>query len=377
YSKSEVYLELARQLILRGRASDARLIIDEASQTIYQNQNQRQLVRYNHRFAYLLFLRGESHAALALARSVKTNLNPQVDTIFFRQLEGLEHLIEKHLKHFSPAPKKMPPVNFLDRRIMNRENEENAEKVNFGEDPIGDLMDQIFRQRQKAVPEILKSGLLGLLPMALNLPVGKSIIFLGPVRGQLIVSSQGDVHLSEVIVTTPMARLLKMLEGGVFRKKQELVESVWGYTYDSLYHDKLLHATIGKLRRALSQFGHWIEWGQEGYRLNQEVSCLSSENSPVVRGPLDHQSLREVSSEFLKSSFQAKEIPLNRRQVLALSDMERGKIYDVVVYSKRYSVSKITATRDLSGLFQAGLVDRLGKGRATCYLRGVEFKKLT
>ena len=79
YSKAELHLELSRQLVLRGRGKDAQIQLENASALIYSHQNKRQSALFNLRFAHLLFLKGETLAALVLTQSQRQNLNKNVD----------------------------------------------------------------------------------------------------------------------------------------------------------------------------------------------------------------------------------------------------------------------------------------------------------
>lgn len=366
FTRAEIYLEMTRQYILRGQGTKARRLLDQASQTIYENGNKRQLVRFNHRFAYLLYLQGESWAALALAKSVKSNLDPYVDMIFFRQLEGLERKIEKSLKIPPSLPQQKTGINFMDHRILTREMDPTQSTSHAAEDPLGDLIDYVHRHKKNSLPEILQSGFLSLVSEALDLTVGKPVIFLGPTRGSMILSHLGDIVVSSSHLTRPMQKLLQQLSSGATVSKAHLIESVWEYEYSPLHHDPLLHATIGKIRKSLEPFGNWLEWAQEGYRLRPDVEVMSFENrsSKFVAKALRPNLL--VPEQFISES--QIELPFNWRQKKSLEEMQKGAIFDIENYGSMFGVSKATATRDLSKLFQQGLVARLGKGRATCYI---------
>lgn len=60
---------------------------------------------------------------------------------------------------------------------------------------------------------------------------------------------------------------------------------------------------------------------------------------------------------------------LNHRQVALLGELSDSQSIDVQIYKKKYGVSEITACRDLAQLARGGYLVRLGKARATRYLK--------
>jgi hypothetical protein len=60
---------------------------------------------------------------------------------------------------------------------------------------------------------------------------------------------------------------------------------------------------------------------------------------------------------------------LNLRQTTLLDELAARAAIDVHQYRRRFDVSEITACRDLAGLTRAGFLQRVGKARATRYVR--------
>jgi hypothetical protein len=60
---------------------------------------------------------------------------------------------------------------------------------------------------------------------------------------------------------------------------------------------------------------------------------------------------------------------LNLRQERLLREWKRDEAMDVHTYRQRYGVSEITACRDLAGMVRLGVARRVGKARATRYLK--------
>ena len=367
YSQAELSLELARQLVLRGRATEAQVVLDQSSSSIYKNRNKRQLALYNHRYAYLLMLRGQTHAALNLVRSLKSNLDSRIDTVYLRQSEGLEKLILRTLRGTEKGFVDVelgPVVNSMDARIRRREQGLAAEGINASEDPLGDLLDKIEREKSGAFQAVMRAGYFGLLPATLGLSPAQTIVYLGPTRGSMVVINGGNVFCVEAGVTAPMKKLLFELKGGVFKHKEQLIEAVWDYSYDPEVHDRLLHATIGKIRKALGPVASWVEWSNNGYRLATEVAVVQESGLAMAQNIAS----RGLPSKVIESpTVSAQTSNWNHRQLTALKLMAAGQNIGVTDYAKRFKICKMTACRDLTQLHQGGRALRMGRARATRY----------
>lgn len=341
YSRSELYLELIRQLILRGRGLEAQKQLESASELIYRNQNKRQSAIYNLRCAYLLYLQGQSHAAFALSQTLRMNLNPKIDTVILRQVQGLEEKIRAHIEK-----RELKPRHKLDR--------------NLGEDRLGDLIDTINIEGRDSYYDIRALELYGLLPRALRLPVGSNGIFLGPSRGEMLIVKGAEVTSVDRGVTEPIRQLLRLLSEGQFKSKEELIQRIWKYHYNPEIHDRLLHGTIGKVRALLKENAYWIEWSNDGYRLATGIQ-LFEKAEPTLETPTRTNVSRQTSDLDAHA--------LNIRQIKILAAIKKGLFIGVHDYSKRYKICKMTALRDLSSLERSGHVNKIGKGRATVYGR--------
>lgn len=357
YSKSELYLELIRQLILRGQGKAAQKIIEKVGSIIYQHQNKRQSAIFNLRYSHLLLLRGDPQAALALANAVRSNLDPKVDIVISKQAEGLSRKISKHLScDFSKEERSVISLspNSIDERIKGRHLINSLSLNNLGEDPLGDILDRIRLEGSNVFYEVKKLGLFGLLPQVLNIPLGASGIYLGPSRGEMLVVNGGDVVCLDQGITGPIKKLILCLYGSEYKSKEFLVEEIWNYTYDSSIHDSLLHATIGKLRSLLGDCAGWVEWSNNGYKLTDSISLFGDSRAKPVKS---NDSTDDISPS----------VDLNSRQLGVLQALKPGKFINVKEYTQIYKVSSMTACRDLSYLHKTGRLLRIGRGRATGY----------
>ena len=377
YSKTELYLELTRQLILRGKVTEAKALLDEHAETVYRHQNRRQSALFNLRYSHILYLQGESSAALTLLRSSKVSLVPDVDLFYLKQFIGLESKIlsEQYSKNDVNNLISQRFVSFVDERIYSRAMRDHKFFIKTGEDFVGDLIDAAHHMHID-ISELLKTGLFSLIPPALKQKSACSFILLGPTRGELVIHSKGDVLWVHAGMTQPLIKILLLLEGGVVLTKEKLVQEVWGYEYRSDRHDSLLHASIGKLRKLLGKFAVWVEWTSGGYRLHSDIKIIRHTTAHMLRdvSPLARKAV-SVNSEILLETSNVHVAPtseLNHRQIKLIKKLENGSFVGVSDYSREYQVCKMTACRDLTILWKKNILLKHGRARATQYrLRGV------
>jgi hypothetical protein len=365
YSRTSLYLELSRQLILRGQASEAYAELIKASESVYQFQNIRQSAVYNLRHAYLLFIKGELHAARVLANSLRMNLNTRVDRAIICQVEGLLEDInykltgQKYLKRSNQAL-----IGSTEYRIRQRKSG-NSSEVLKGEDPLGDLIDRIEIEGELIYQEVKNEGLLGLVPKIFKFPVTSTLIYFGPTNSEIILASHGDIISIDKNITQPMKKLIHLLQGNEFKSKEYLIQAVWGYSYDPILHDKLLHATIGKIRKIFGKYAFWVEWQNQGYRLLPAIQVLVPNEVQSDINVISHFNQKIILSPEKRNEI--KSVELNLRQLRVLQFMRSGDFIGVKEYAKRNKICKMTACRDLSNLHTGGHVIKVGRGRSTVY----------
>lgn len=367
YSKAELLLELIRQLILRGKGSEAKAVLETAGQLIYRHQNKRQYATFNLRWAHLQLLNGERQAALALAVSLKSNLDPNIDHVILQQANGLIEKINAASNETSINQNEFsgPSNNSVDSRIRSRRSNQTAHPINSGEDPIGDIMDAITSGEARTLYQVKTLGLLGLVPKILKLPVGFTGLFLGPSRSEMILINGADIVWLDRAITAPIKKLILNLQGSKFKSKEFLVHQTWGYSYDPTMHDSLLHATIGKLRNLLGKYGHWIEWSGNGYKLADQI--LVSFEQIESANPQQEIKPKIQNRNSSMASPSKDDIELNMRQFKFIKSLKPGTFVSVGQYAKLFKICKMTACRDLTSLHHTGRMLRMGKARATVY----------
>ncbi len=375
YSRAEFLLELSRQRILRGQVGLAEAALKDAFHLVHQFQNKRQTARLNFRLSYLQYLRGQDLAALGILRSGMALLDTQVDHLIMNEMRGLEaRILQQELE----LPVVAEPVFWQKRMNARLKHETNL--LPLGEDPLGDLMDQIDVAPEKAAPAILKEEYWGLLPRLLGLGRSDNALVVGFIPKGVALISAGEVVVKKQGLTNLMARQLRALSDGP-QTKEELIKAIWGYNYDPLRHDSLLHRALATLRKLLSPFEDWLQFDGERYRLKPSIK-LHDSMKVAARIEAQDAAQKMAAAKFaaLPSVNAGPEMAgqaptfkydssLNHRQNLYLKNWPADVPIDVQTYAENFQVSLPSATRDLSQLHREGRVQRVGRARSTKYLR--------
>ncbi len=368
FSRSDLLLELGRQLTLRGKLVQSKRRLDEACRLIYSSGHRRQGATLNLRYAQNYYLEGEFPQALNLLRSTYSALDRQVDKVLDLQVAGFERKVLKAMG----LPQLPQELENRIRRLSKVTGRAVAARVSAriaataatylvspGEDPLGNLVDKAQAKDASAISEILKSGYLSLLPDLLQLAAGKAAahaVYVDVVPGALLTVAKGNVELAPQGTSTLMRQLLKCLRQGEATKEQ-LIEKVWGYRYDPLRHDPLIYPAISRLRHLLGDQGKAIEATEKGYRLSPDIAVFFLGETFAVPTPVEEK------------DDSGTEAALNYRQITLLRQLDSSEFIDVKTYTKQFEISRITATRDLSDLCKLALLKRVGKGRAVRYSR--------
>lgn len=341
YSRNAVKLELANQWVLRGQAASAFEVLDEACDSIYASQNRRQIAQLNFRLAFLTWLRGRRDEALHLLKSAELHLHKEVDAALWKRMRGLRERI----------------LNSSEATLHSH-----AKKTkSFGEDRIGDLYELVAQKDQQALRVVLDHQLYFFLYAFYQLKFDqKALLFDLLPRGVMVVD-HGNITVVDKGFSRVNRRVLEAL-GVSHQSKEELIESVWGYSYDASRHDALIYTSISKIRQLLGKAGAWIEVDEKGYRLQSGVRLETRDAQIVDKG---ERTVRPGVRLHSNSK-------LNFRQLRILSgfDTDKNEWLDIADVMRDFEVSRATATRDLSELTDMGLLRRLGKARATKYTRG-------
>lgn len=369
YSQSSLLLDLAQDHMRRGNLNEAKVTLNDCCRIVYALGNRRHAALLNMRYAYVHYLEGDSHLSLNLLRNALTQIEPRIDVLLELRLRGLEERLVADLQFEKCTKAQQVMIEKLTKkvgetvaqRILNRRSAVGISARTHGDDPFGDLLDEVKRTPEKALEHVFETGYLGLLTDILPATRGKRVLYLDLEPGSLTVFDQGSVeHYPGSVSKSTKELLLEMSKGQI--SKEDLIKKVWKYDYHPLRHDALIYSAIAKLRKLLGKRSHWIEVSENGYGLRTEVQVASYQS----------QEITEVISEaiFAKESRPERSLSLNHRQQKILRFLEQNETIDSMTVRGLFKTSEITASRDLAELLKLRLVNRMGKGRATKYSRG-------
>lgn len=362
YTQSSLLLELAQAYLREGKLADAKEALNECCRIAYGSKNRRHTALLNLRYAYVHFLEGEPHLALNLVRNAITQIDTRVDLAIELRLRGFELKLVKLLEIAVCEKTLEGIVTSLTQKVGEAVRHRMLERVNAtvpvwgnpGEDPLGDLWDNLRRNPSLAIDEILRKKYYGLLAEVLPVPRGERALYLDLEPGSLTLFDKGNVaHIPDVI-SKSLRALLKELSLGP-RTKEELIEKVWKYKYHPLRHDALIYSAVAKLRKVLGDRAHWIVASDLGYQLRDTVRVIST---PTPVAPAREIPEAEVALGTAN---------LNSRQQKILRFLAQNEFIDTPKCQEIFETSEVTASRDLSALLRLSLIDRIGKGRATKY----------
>lgn len=356
YSRGNLILELARALVLEGRAPEALNKLEDGASEIFRHGHRRQKAGWQARKAHALLLRGKKAEALRSVEDGIALLEPQVDLAHRLELLDLRHRLQPEagdkteVACLTSATGKGVARQTLMRGV--------GRTVSGGDDTLGNLINRLSADPRdiEALLLVVKNGWLGLLNRLVESENG-IVFYLDLLPGRLVTFYEGGVWLSDEAVSETLKRMLITLAQGP-ADKQKLIESVWGYKYSALRHDPVLYNTIYRLRQLLGSFEAFLVAANGAYMWTEKAAARVFER-PATQG----ESLEDFASD-----------GLNLRQHRALKMVKSETAISASDYARSLKVAKATATRDLAELVDKGYLAKTGRARATVYvLRNQEF----
>lgn len=383
YTLASLHLENARVFRLAGQASLERSCLDAAMPLVYSVRSPHLEAQLNIRLAEPLLQSQNPRQALDIIRHSLTVSDPR-DLTLRTKLKGLEYRAMFALGKISESENAKKEVcrltkhtgHRLSARILDRSAGTYQADAMRGEDPLGDLLDEVHRdqhlgpERQRRVTSnIIASGWWGLLYRVLDIPLLRPAIAFDLEFGALTIFDQGDVvHIPDG-VSALGRRFLEALAAGP-KTKEQLIAAVWQLRYHQLKHDSLVYALVAKLRRVLGLRSNWLQATEDGYRLPAEtliVAAMEStvESTPIVADPFISFAKKDMDNR--NSHDHSSNTNLNPRQTVILKYLRNGVLFDIQRGMAEFGASDATVSRDLAHLVTLGLAERIGRGRATKY----------
>jgi hypothetical protein len=376
FSRVTIQLEVFRQLIHAGKFDEARELFALESPNFYKAKNRRQIATLLHRYSFLLSLQGAYVEALAVLRAARMNLIEDVDRLQLLRSYGLEKKILHDGKLSESASSSELKMNFekldsqiasfVGQRIQKRISGSTSLNFSRGQDALGDILDLAKTNPESAIESMVKHKLWGLLPSTMGWSPLKNRIVLDVSSGHALIYWNCKCFLSARPIKGYPRKVLEVLRSSGIISKSIIIQQVWGYKYDSIRHDSLLHSNLHQLRVQMGGDIPFLEANHEGYFLKVSVFDLKRSREEFSE---EGQFFPQIEASRATYSIPTELKNLNARQIRLLRAWEPGSSIDIRTYCQQFAVSHMTAFRDLSQLAKESHFQRVGKGRATCYIR--------
>jgi tetratricopeptide (TPR) repeat protein len=367
YTRSNLILELARQKTLRGAWGEARDLLDRESSSIYSFGNRVHELMLQLRFTEIAIRQGDRFAFEHFLQAARRCLNQVADNAFRIRLLGLEMKGRKIFdgrvpsdlrKNLTELSKEHSSV--INNQMLFRQGLGPDPRTSESEDPIHHLFMLASENPSDAMNLCLESGYYGLWPEFAKMPNGRDFfVVLDDDRSIVIGSKEGVVYRKKALSEQHLKLLQSLIQGP--RDKERLLREVWKYDYDPLRHDSLIHSAIAKLRKSFEPHADWLRTDENGWNLNSNVLWQ------IPRRERSIKSTETVAPEVLDDAQIDLTDLLNFRQLRALRETPQDGAWSIQIYKKTFTVSTMTAFRDLTGLLELKFLVCSGRGRATRY----------
>ena len=358
YSKSNLGLELARQLVLRGKTNRALSVLKTIQPDVFKFGHRRQKSAWFFRLAYIENLKGNRTSCADRLQYALKELNQDYDLAHLLQIRGLQFATSNlDAKKKAELENQIRYLTFRTGSViaLKQWSRLNKSKSNLSEDHLGNLIDEISLKKNSTLEttqQICESGYYQLLRNYLKEP-GKKHVFLEVLPRSLTIVNDGSVDYFSDVMTPLLQRILSLLQSGP-KTKKEIVEKIWEYQYDSLRHDQLVHAALTRLRKAFGSAAVWIKNESDFYLLDSDVQVDVLAHAKTFAP--EHQKERL-----------AEDNQLNYRQIKLLSVIRKSEPISIQDCIRILQTTKITANRDVKGLLEFGLIKKSGQGKSTRY----------
>ena len=384
YTRASLTLELARAHVLQGQLVKAKGLLEVASELVYRIDNPELEIDHNLCLANLLRMRGDAHQALSLVRAARHRASQRPDLRPRLRVIGLEAQILAELgrpterlglvAEFESLTRRTGGL--IARRIAARATDTRHPSVRPGEDPMGDLVDDVHAPGALTLANIVESGWLGFLTSAVGVKPSERVLYFDVEPGSLTIFDNGEVMHVESGCSHLMRKLIMALSGGE-ASKETLAIHLWGRSYSPLRHDGLIYGLVAKTRKLCGTAGDWIEACEVGYRLRAGVRVATRSLRPTQEEPSANYAASHAASHVASHKVPVANgqpdldvrtaAALNSRQMSIVAWLKSGEMVDARTATSRLAISDATASRDLASLVDIGLACRVGKGRSTKY----------
>ncbi|SMF58134.1 helix-turn-helix domain-containing protein [Pseudobacteriovorax antillogorgiicola] len=370
HSVSFLLTELARQYSLQGRLKESEKALQELSQITLKTGHRRHEALLYQRQAQNLFLQGNYDRCIERLMQGRAIIDETIDLSYLLASLGLHAKACLAKQDEEGAAQLLTRIQVLTEktgsgwstRILNRGKKSGSDQARRGNDLLGDRIDDILTGDLtfgEKVEAIITSELFSLIADVLDLPRTKKLMILNLQPSSVMIYDSGEVRWFPQTFSGNMLEVLRLIANGR-SSKRELIETIWGYTYHPMRHDHLIYSLMTRIRQALGDYQEWLVTTASGYDLASGVQLRVHVNA-----------IEEVQQEADDSQDDvAISDSINHRQLKIMRYLGRNDSIDLKTCLDMFeSVSKVTLSRDLSSLSSQGLVQRIGRGRNTRYMK--------
>ena len=362
YSQNVLTLEIARTLMIRGDFEQARKSLIRVERNFLDTgpaASFRQKIALAQRRALLARLEGHPERALAVLENVFGDI-PSFELSLVLEVRGqmISACIEAGM---NPPPEWLEDERKLSFQLRTRQalrylERRTRTKITPGEysDPLGELLDAHSSRKMDAslMSLFLSRGFMGLLALRMERQYDNMLYFIPATREFLLLTSKGMV-----LCGLPASQQLFSLSACLSRRlcsKGEIVRAVWNRRYQPERDDAGVYVLVRRLRQLLGSQEALLSTGRRGYMLDAEV-CLwagSESGTREVVSPIETG--RTVSSI----------------RVLELKSwLVSRTTFTAEDWQNESGISRASACRDVACLMRSGDIKRVGRGRASVYVR--------
>jgi hypothetical protein len=361
YYYMNLTLEYVRRLNLEGEIKNSEKELDAIKKDIFESSLDRQKATWCFRQAHIFYLKRQPQLSLDMTTSALDYVDQNIDLYLSVQILGLKYKILKQQKasesEISELEERIKKITFRsqDATALSYAYRYGWLKKPITEDPYASFFHQWIREGHKNYTLIKKVSEKKWVSLFVDLVSiqNKNFVYLDVLPKHLMIFGSDQFVLKQGL--TPLIRQTLLVLTKSSYSKQEFVEMIWGYQYDSYRHDPLIYTLLNRIRELLDPLSENLIVSDNKIRLQDtEVRVYEHLQFPKI-------------SETVVSRMPETEA-LNRRQLEILEYLSHNKYVSVTQTSEFLHVSKITACRDLTALFLEKKIRRIGKGRATSYV---------
>lgn len=360
YSEGLLNLNLTHLYLLMGQVDQAEKILAKAQAIIFGNNIARHIGSWHFEKAYLHYLQGREELALAELQAAQDKIQEGRDLKLELKILGLKFQIlsqnncdlnslRERIVHLTMRIGQPSAINKLARLGLC--------SFQHSQDPLQFFFDQLKNQKwENLLSEMISMGYFGILREKVQCK--NEFYFVTGLwkNGALFISPQEILGqkdgFSELIL-----KAFLLINSKKKVSKEELLEKLWGHKYDPTRHDTIIYTLIHRLRKSMGKFS-WLLIGENHhYHLSQHFKVIELHTKI---------SLEEESEDIFQKQLLSKK-SWNIRQHRCLVILNKGTYWQVSDYARYFSVSLMTALRDLTELTQAGKIEKFGQARVTTY----------